>query len=62
MKQTKILKSLADLSPELIGVEAANPGEKTPLHTQEVTPEQLQIPRPDGVRLVPRPPDYAVRG
>jgi hypothetical protein len=37
MKRNKILKSLADLSPELLGAEAAKPEQTNPQQTQVVT-------------------------
>ena len=42
MKQSKVLKSLAELSPELLWVEAARP-EQTEPHQRELTAQEGQL-------------------
>jgi hypothetical protein len=50
MKANRILRSLAELSPELLATEPAMPEQITPQQTQMITPEkQLAAPLPHSV-------------
>jgi len=44
MKANRILRSLAELSPELLAAEPAIPEQITPRQTQMITPEKQPTP------------------
>ena len=52
MKPARVLKSLADLSPEVVGAEAARPAEASP------KPSRAGEPQPRETRLPVRAPDH----
>jgi len=58
MKQTKVLKSLTDLSVELIGAETARPEETKPPQPREGTHASPPIPGPDRFLIVPSSPGF----
>jgi len=45
MKRKKVLKSLAELSSELLGVEGARPEQPKPRQSEVATPETRQTPQ-----------------